>query len=116
PYGGGLARVLSKHVPDLQATAEVTGGSVDNIKLIVAGDADLGFSTIDSALDAVQGIGPYADTGPQKIATLAVLYDSSVHVVARGDAKIAKVADMKGKRVSVGSAGSSTEEIADRLL
>jgi TRAP transporter TAXI family solute receptor len=116
PYGGGLARVLSKHVPGLQATAEVTGGSVDNVKLITAGDADLGFSTIDSAIDAVQGVGPYADTGPQKIATLAVLYDSFVHVVANSSTKIAKVADMKGKRVSVGSAGSSTEVMADRLL
>ena len=116
PYGGGLARVLSKHIPDLQATAEVTGGSVDNVKLITAGDADLGFSTIDSAIDAVQGVGPYADSGPQKIATLAVLYDSFVHVVASGNSKIAKVADMKGKRVSVGSAGSSTEVMADRLL
>src|SRR5215470_2736814 len=63
PYGGGLARVLSKRVPGMQATAEVTGGSVDNIKLVVSGEADLGFSTIDSALDAVQGIGAYADTG-----------------------------------------------------
>ena len=116
PYGGGLARVLSKHVAGVQATAEVTGGSVDNVKLIASGDADLGFSTIDSALDAVRGVGPYADTGPQKIATLAVLYDSFVHIVAGGGAKIAKVADMKGKRISVGSAGSSTEVMADRLL
>lgn len=116
PYGGGLARVLSKHVPDLQATAEVTGGSVDNVKLITAGDADLGFSTIDSAIDALQGVGPYADTGPQKISALAVLYDSFVHIVASASSKINKVADMKGKRVSVGSAGSSTETMADRLL
>ena len=116
PYGGGLARVLSQKVAGFQVTAEVTGGSVDNVKLVGAGDADIGLSTIDSAVDGMKGVGAYKDTGPQKIATIAVLYDSFVHIVARADAKIAKVADMKGKRVSVGSAGSSTEAIADRLL
>lgn len=116
PYGGGLARVLSQKVPGFQVTAEVTGGSVDNIKLVGAGDADIGLSTIDSAVDGVAGTGAYKDTGPQKIQAIAVLYDSFVHIVARADAKIGKVADMKGKRVSVGSAGSSTEAIADRLL
>jgi hypothetical protein len=116
PYGGGLARLLSQKVPGFQVTAEVTGGSVDNIKLVGAGDADIGLSTIDSAVDGLKGEGAYKDTGAQKIATIAVLYDSFVHIVARADAKIAKVADMKGKRVSVGSAGSSTEAIADRLL
>jgi TRAP transporter TAXI family solute receptor len=116
PLGGGLARILSKKVEGLQATAEVTGGSVDNVKLIAAGDADLGFSTIDSALDAVKGVGAYVDTGPLAIAALALLYDSYVHIVVRADAKIAKVSALKGRRVSVGSAGSSTESIADRLL
>lgn len=116
PYGGGVARVLSKHVPGMQVTAEVTGGSVDNVKLVGAGDADIGFSTVDSAVDGVNGKGAYADAGPQKIATVAVLYDSFVHIVVRADSKITKVAQMKGKRVSVGSAGSSTEAIADRLL
>lgn len=116
PYGGGLAQVLSAKAKGVQATAEVTGGSVDNVKLVHKGDADLGFSTIDSAADAVAGVGSYKDTGPQKIAALATLYDSFVHVVARGGAGIATVADLKGKRVSVGSAGSSTEAIADRIL
>ena len=116
PYGGGIARVLSSHVPGMQVTAEVTGGSVDNVKLVGAGDADIGFSTIDSAVDGVKGAGAYKDTGAQKIQAIAVLYDSFVHIVTRADSKIAKVAQMRGKRLSVGSAGSSTEAIADRLL
>jgi TRAP transporter TAXI family solute receptor len=116
PYGGGLARVLTQRVPEMQVTAEVTGGSVDNVKLIGAGDADIGFSTIDSALDGLKGAGAYKDSGPQKIAAIAVLYDSFVHVVVRADSKVTTVAKLKGKRVSVGSAGSSTEAIADRIL
>lgn len=116
PYGGGLARILTEKVPNVQATAQVTGGSVDNNKLLHAGDAEVGFSTVDSAYDALQGIGAYEKDGKQNIATLAVLYDSFMHLVASADAKVTKVSDLKGKRVSVGSAGSSTESIADRVL
>ena len=52
PMGGGIAAVLSKHVPGMQATAEVTGGSVDNLKLIASGKPYVGFSMVDAALDA----------------------------------------------------------------
>jgi TRAP transporter TAXI family solute receptor len=116
PYGGGIARVLSKHVPNMQVTAEVTGGSVDNVKLVGAGEADIGLSTVDSALDGRKGAGAYEDTGPQDVQAIAVLYDSFVHVITRANTKITKVGQMKGRRVSVGSAGSSTEGVADRLL
>jgi TRAP transporter TAXI family solute receptor len=116
PYGGGLAKILSEKVPNLQATAQVTGGSVDNAKLLHAGEAELGFSTLDSTYDAVQGIGAYEKDGKQDVAVLAVLYDSFLHVVAAKEAGVAKVGDLKDKRVSIGSAGSSTESIADRVL
>src|SRR5678816_1266538 len=55
PLGGGLANLLSKTIPGLQATAEVTGGSVDNLKLIGAGRSEVGFSMADAALDAEKG-------------------------------------------------------------
>lgn len=116
PYGGGLAQLLSKKLPDTQATAEVTGGSVDNVKLLATGDAEIGFSTVDSAYDGYKGEDVYKDAGPQKIATLAVLYPSVLHTVASKSSGIKTVADIKGKRASVGSSGSSTESIADRVL
>jgi uncharacterized protein len=116
PYGGGLAQLLSKKLPETQATAEVTGGSVDNVKLLATGNAEIGFSTVDSAYDGLKGEGVYKDAGPQKIATLAVLYPSVLHTVASKSSGIKTVADIKGKRASVGSAGSSTESIADRVL
>ncbi|HEX6291970.1 MAG TPA: TAXI family TRAP transporter solute-binding subunit [Herpetosiphonaceae bacterium] len=116
PYGGGIARVLTAKLPKAQVTVEETGGSVDNMKLIKAGDADLGLSTVDSAYDALLGQGAYTDTGPIPACTLIVLYQSFVHVVARDGTGISTVEDMKGKTVSVGSAGSSTEGAADRIL
>lgn len=116
PYGGGLARIFTEKLENAEATAEVTGGSVDNMKLIQVGDADLGLSTVDSAYDALLGEGAYKETGAVEACALAVLYTSFVHVVALQEAGIATVADMKGKRISVGSAGSSTEGAADRIL
>jgi TRAP transporter TAXI family solute receptor len=116
PYGGGLAKVLTDYVPNCQATAQVTGGSVDNVKLLAAGEVDIGFSTIDSAYDGLTGAAAYAEDGPQPIALIARLYDSFFHVVASADSGVTSVAGLKGKRVSVGSAGSSTESIADRVL
>src|SRR5262250_2215391 len=56
PLGGGLANVLSKYLPGYQATAEVTGGSVDNLKLINSGNSELAFSMADAALDAFNGV------------------------------------------------------------
>ena len=116
PYGGGLARVLSKGMTNAEATAEVTGGSVDNLKLVNKGDADLGLSTVDSAYDAWVGAAAYADVGPIPACAVMSLYQSFIHVVVSEASGITKVEDMKGKRVSVGSAGSSTEIAADRIL
>ena len=55
PMGGGIAAVLSKYVPGMQATAEVTGGSVDNLKLIGSGKPYVGFTMTDAGLDAYKG-------------------------------------------------------------
>jgi uncharacterized protein len=116
PYGSGIARILQEKMPNTQATGEVTGGSVDNMKLINKKEADLALSTTDSAYEATQGIGVYKDVGKVNAKTIATLYTSFVHVVALEDAGINKIEDMKGKRVSVGSAGSSTEVLAIRVL
>jgi hypothetical protein len=116
PYGGGLAKILTEKGANIQATSQVTGGSVDNCKLVAAGDADIGFSTLDSAYDAMTGTGAYAKDGKLDVRVLAVLYDSFLHVVGAQNSGITNVASLKGRRVSVGSAGSSTESIADRVL
>src|SRR5467141_2922294 len=55
PLGGAVANVLSKTLPNVQATAEVTGGSIDNLKLIGTGQSELGFTMADAALDASKG-------------------------------------------------------------
>ena len=115
PMGGGMANILSKYVPGLQATAEVTGGSVDNLKLINAGKSEVGFSMADAGWEAYQGIDKFKD-GKVNARTLMVLYPNKMHVVTIEGTGIATLADLKGKRVSTGSAGSGTEIMALRVL
>lgn len=115
PMGGGLAAALSKHVPGMQATAEVTGGSVDNLKLIGTGKPYVGFSMSDAALDAFEGEDKFKGN-KVPVRTLAVLYPNHMHVVTVEGKGIAKMADLKGKRVSTGSAGSATEVMAFRVI
>lgn len=112
--GGGLAELIDRHLPGYQATAEATGASVENIERVVRGQSDLAFTLADTAADAVKGTGAF--TGPQPIRAIARLYDNYTHVVARTDAGIRSVADLRGKRVSTGSPNSGTEVIAMRLL
>ncbi|MBL8831452.1 MAG: TAXI family TRAP transporter solute-binding subunit, partial [Rhodospirillales bacterium] len=116
PYGVGLAKIFSEKMANTQATSQATGGSIDNIKMLHSGEVELGFSTMDSAYDAFQGEGAYKSDGKQDVRVLASLYDSFFHIVASQASGIANVAGMKGKRVSVGSAGSATESIADRVI
>src|SRR5215470_2702129 len=105
PMGGGMANVLSKYLPGLQATAEVTGGSVDNLKLINAGKAEVGFSMADAAWEAAQGVDKFKDN-KVNARTLLVLYPNKMHVVTIDGTGITRLADLKGKRVSTGSPGS----------
>ncbi|WP_322489702.1 TAXI family TRAP transporter solute-binding subunit [Chloroflexus sp.] len=88
PYGGGLARILTEKMPNTEATAQETGGSVDNLKLLQNDEAQIGFTTADSAYDAINGVAAYKDTGKVPAAAIAVLYQSFIHVVARADSGI----------------------------
>ena len=115
PLGGGMANVLSKNVPGLQATAEVTGGSVDNLKLIGAGKSEVAFTMADTAHDAALGVDKFKD-GKVAARTLMVLYPNRMQVVTVEGSGINSMADLKGKRVSTGSPGSGTEIMALRVL
>jgi len=115
PLGGGLANVLSKSIPGLQATAEVTGGSVDNLKLIGAGRSEVGFSMVDAALDAEKGQDKFKGA-PVPVRTLMILYPNQMHVVSIEGTGVEKMSDLKGKRVSTGSGGSATEVMAFRVI
>ena len=115
PLGGGMANILSKYVPGLQATAEVTGGSVDNLKLIATGKPYIGFSMADAGQDAYRGEDKFKGA-KVPLRTLMVLYPNRMHVVTIDGIGITKMADLRGKRISTGSPGSATEVMGFRVI
>src|SRR5438045_2831860 len=115
PLGGGMAAVLSKYVDGMQATAEVTGGSVANLQLIGTGKPYLGMTMADATLDAYKGEDKFKGK-PVAVRTLLVMYPNRMHVVTIEGTGINTMKDLKGKRVSTGSGGSETEVMAFRVI
>ncbi|HMJ45096.1 MAG TPA: TAXI family TRAP transporter solute-binding subunit [Pseudolabrys sp.] len=115
PIGGALANLLSKNLKNTQATAQVTGGSVDNLKLIGSGQSEIGFSMADAAVDALNGEDKFKGN-KVNLRTLMVLYPNIMHVVSIEGTGVNTMADLKGKRVSTGAPGSATEVMAFRVI
>lgn len=113
PIGGLIANAISatgpNGVPGLVSTAISSNGSVANINAIQSGAAESGFSQSDVAFWAHSGTGLY-DGKPkvEDLRLIATLYPETLHVVARADAGIKSIADLKGKRVSIDEPGSGT--------
>ncbi|MGH7476705.1 MAG: TAXI family TRAP transporter solute-binding subunit [Longimicrobiales bacterium] len=116
PYGGAIAAVITRHVRNVEATAEVTGGSIDNLKFIAQDQADLGFTLADTLADAYAGTGAFETYGRVPAAALARLYTNYTHLVTVSDQRIASLADLRDRIVSTGEPGSGTETIARRIL
>jgi uncharacterized protein len=114
--GGALAKVITEHIPNVEATAEMTGATGDNLKLLRSGQVDVGYVIGSTLLDAYRGEGTFRAFGRVPVRALAVLYLQPMHVVTLTRSGIARVADLRGRTVSVGVAGSGTEDIALRMM
>ena len=115
PYGGALAKVIGES-SRVQATAEVTAATVDNLKLIQQRKVDVAFALADTLDTALKGTGPFQRTGAVRARALAVLYPNYMHVATIAGTKIERLTDLRGRVVSTSSAGSGTEVIALRML
>jgi TRAP transporter TAXI family solute receptor len=115
PLGGGLAALISKHLPSVEATAEVTTASVDNMKLLHGNRVALVFTLPDSALEAYQGKLKGLN---DKVAVRALssIYANFMQIVALDGTGVKSVPDLKGKRVSTGAPGSGVEVKGLRVL
>jgi uncharacterized protein len=116
PYGGGIAKVITESLPNVEATAEVTAASIDNLKFVKQGTSDLAFTMSDAAQDAVLARDDFKEFGPIPLRTLAVLYSSYTHLVTLADSGINDVAQLKGHTISMGAAGSGTATLGYRIL
>ncbi|MCE8017666.1 TAXI family TRAP transporter solute-binding subunit [Halomonas sp. MCCC 1A17488] len=116
PIGGGFAEIINDHLEGYEASAEVTGASVENMGLIMRGDADLALVLADTAQQAYEGSGDFEGRQIENTRALASVYPNAVQLVVLADSDIESLADLKGKRVSVGAPGSGTELNARALL
>ena len=115
PLGGGLAALISKHIPNTEATAEVTTASIDNVKLLHGNRIAMAFCLPDTAWDGYTGqIRGFKEKA--NIRSLMSLYSNFMHFVTVEGSGIKSIADLKGKRVSTGAPGSGTELKGLRVL
>jgi TRAP transporter TAXI family solute receptor len=113
-YAQGVADVIRSTLPRLRPAVLTTAASVENLKMVAAGRAEIGFTSADAASDAFEGQPPFPN--PFKIVALGRIYESYLHLVVRLDRAITKVTDLKGRKVSVGAPASGTELFATRLI
>ncbi|HLO75203.1 MAG TPA: TAXI family TRAP transporter solute-binding subunit, partial [Magnetospirillum sp.] len=120
PIGGLIANALSNPpgsrecerggscgVPGLVAVAKSTGGSVANIEALRTRRLDAALVHADVAFWANHGIGPYKGHMVPNLRGIAMIYPEALHLVARRDAGIATVKDLRGKRVWLGEPDSA---------
>lgn len=115
PYGGGLAELWSKHVPGVRAVAEVTGASVENVRLAHKGETVIGEVMGDVAYQAYHGQGQFEGT-PQQILGLAVMYPNAFQIVTLAGSGIEHISQFEGRTVSLGAPGSGTGFMSNLVL
>lgn len=108
-YGYAVLAAVRGHLPELTPYLRVTSSPTTNLELVSRGEVALGFASAD----AINNITPAAQGS---LATLARLYDDYLHLVVRRDSGVEDLRDLPGRRISVGVAGSGTEQVALRLL
>ena len=116
PMGGGLAEIINNHIDGYSATAEVTGASVENMGLIATGDADLAIALADTVQQAQTGTGRFEGQQLEMVRGMASMYANMVQIVALESSGITSLADLRGRRVSIGAPGSGTEVNAQQIL
>jgi len=107
PMNAGIAEVIANEVPEIRnATAQVTGGSFENVRLLQRGHIQLATASAAASYAAYHGIGRFKKRPIDKLRSIAWAHGSQVHVVSLKKSGIKKLEDLKGKRISIGPPGS----------
>jgi len=115
PLGGAIGGIVSRNVPNTEATAEATTAAIDNLKLLTAGRAGMAFCYDYHVVWAADGKVPGL-AGKHNVRMLLGFYEQPLHIVTKEGTGIKTVMDLKGNRVSTGAPISGTEEQADYVL
>ena len=115
PFGGAMAKIWNSKIPGMNVTAQTTGASAENIRLVNKKEAELALvqsDTLDFAFNAKEAFKePLKEMG-----AIAVLYPEIIQVVVRADSPAKSFADLKGMKIGVGAPGSGTEANFRQLL
>jgi len=115
PYGGGVAEVWSKYVKGVKAVAEVTGASVENVKLAHKGETVIGEVMGDVAVAGYNGLSKFKGK-KYNILSMAIMYPNLLQIVALKKNGITNIEQVKGKNISTGSPGSGTNFMAEAVF
>ncbi len=115
PYGGGVAEVWSKYVKGVKAVAEVTGASVENVKLAHKGETVIGEVMGDVAVAGYNGLAKFKGK-KHNILSMAIMYPNLLQVVALKKSGITNMEQVKGANISTGSPGSGTNFMTEAVL
>lgn len=116
PIGGAMAEILNKAIPGMNASAQSTGATVANINMLKEGSVDLAIVQNDITYYAVNGTEMFKDKKVENLRGIAALYPETCQIVTLEATGIKSIADLKGKRVAVGAAGSGAEANARQIL
>jgi TRAP transporter TAXI family solute receptor len=117
PLGVALSQIYSKNISDARSTAQVTKASAENMNLLQSGRGELAFALADTIADAYTGNAEAGFKAPlDKLRGLSGIYNNYIQIVANAESGIRSLADLKGKRISVGAARSGTELNARAVL
>jgi TRAP transporter TAXI family solute receptor len=117
PLGVALANVIGKALPSVKTSAQATKASVENLNLLQSGRGEIAFTLGDSLSDAWKGNEEAGFKQPlKKLRGIAAIYPNYIQIVARADSGIKTLADLKGKKISVGAPKSGTELNARAIL
>src|SRR5437763_367771 len=110
PLGVALGNAIGKAMPGVKTSVQATKASVENLNLLQAGRGEIAFTLGDSLSDAWKGSEDAGFKTPlKKLRGIAAIYPNYIQIVARADSGIKTLADLKGKKVSVGAPKSGTE-------
>ena len=115
PFGGAIANIWNTTIEGMNVTAQATGASAENLRLISKGEAEYAIVQNDVMDYAYNGSDMFSER-LQNLATIGTLYPEVVQIAASRKSGIKSVADLKGKRVSIGDAGSGVEFNAKQIL
>ena len=115
PYGGGVAEIWSKYVKGVKAVAEVTGASVENVKLAHKGETVVGEVMGDVAEAGYKGLSKFQDK-KHDILSMAIMYPNLLQVVTLKKSGITNIEQVKGRKISTGSPGSGTNFMSEAVF